>query len=152
MNPGSSKSVDKSRLRNDNKMHMTSARLFLHAAMGSLLVLTSKAYAGPQDSFVDQCLYKYANTQGQLCLTRNGRVIGDGRVVGMLNQNYTFYKNGVSMTINGKPYYEPGVLLTSKFQQVNQANTLVEYVCASNANGTCTRQSYKNLYQYVGTN
>ena len=122
----------------------------IFAFLGSLLFHIPSVSAGPADDYADSCKWKYkylacSTCPGWFrCLTRNGRILDNGgSVAGVLNNNYTSYRES--------PYgYRFSGIYTSKYQQVNHGNTLIEYQCRSDRNGTCTEASRKTLYQYMG--
>ena len=112
----------------------------LFAIATSLFLHVPSVSAGPADAYADPCKWKYRESRMGIlrCLTRNGRILGNlGDVYGLLNKDYTDYS--VHSGIN-----------TTKYQQVNHGNTLIEYYCKSDSNGTCTGESTKTLYQYAG--
>ena len=125
---------------------MQKSVLSYFAFFGSLLLHIPSVSAGPADAYADPCKWKYKQSQWYTirCLTPNGRVLSEvGEVYGVLNNDYTRYRDFYY------PYRFSGVL-TTKYQQVNRANTLIEYECASDSSGACTGQSRKTLYQYTG--
>lgn len=119
---------------------------------GSFLLNIPSVSAGPADTYADPCKwnYKFTNPQGwehDRCLTERGRILDfAGTQVGVLNKDFTYYKEGVY----NKYVSRSSAVITTKFQQVNRANTLIEYLCYSNANGSCIGQSSKTLFQYTG--
>ena len=127
---------------------MKNLSCLIFAFLGSLLLHIPNVSAGPADAYADSCKWKYKTSCSDClysirCLTRNGRILSDGgSVLGVLNNNYTSYRETYNYRFSG--------VYTTKYQQVNQGNTLIEYECRSDRNGTCTGASSKTLYQYMG--
>ena len=129
---------------------MKNLSCLIFAFLGSLLLHIPNVSAGPADAYADSCKWKYKKPMCATCtiytircLTQKGRILSDGgSVLGVINNNYTRYRDTYDYRYSG--------VYTTKYQQVNQSNTLIEYECRSDGNGNCTGESTKTLYQYMG--
>ena len=119
------------------------------ALIGPLLAFGAGAIAGPKDNYGDACKYKFES----LCLTQRGRVLTEaGTLIGLLGKDYTRYTAPYTVRAGSYVGAVAGGYTTSRYEQVNNNNTVVEYKCGSDASGSCIGKTYKTLYQYSGTN
>ena len=122
--------------------------------LGSILLFIPSVFAGPKDAYNDACLYVYKHNNGEkLCLTKQGRVFTSyGSLAGYLNRDHITYSTPVTTTVSGCSYVHGGGYRTVRYEAVNNNNTVVQYACGSDANGSCRGDTSKHLFQYSGTN